>query len=512
MLPIKRSIAALLIILTLNGYAQTQHILPRSLPEAEGVSSAGIARFVDAIAASKLEWHSFMLLRHGKVVAEGWWDPYKPGLRHSMYSVSKSFTSTAIGFAVAEKILTVNDTVITFFPNQLPDTVSTFLSHLTIKDLLIMSTGHDPEPTGAAIRGSKTWVATFLGTPLAYEPGSKFLYNTLSTYMLSAIIQKVTGQKLMDYLTPRLLEPLGISGDDWEVSPQGINAGGYGLRVKTEDMARFGQFYLQQGAWNGKQLLSPQWISEATTSKIDPMPSWVTPAGKDSSDWTQGYGYQFWRCRHNAYRADGLAGQFIIVMPDQDAVLAITAEVGNTQSELNLVWDYLLPALQNDRLSPDPKAATALQKQLKALALPLPVGNSSAVFAKNVSGKAFDIQPNEKHVKNVSFKFTGDQCQVTVTSDTASYALAYGAGKWLDGVTRKPGPYQVANLVGLLPFKVAAAYTWKDADTLELVMHYVETPHAETMICHFQGDNLTVEIINSKANSKKIELQGSRAK
>ncbi|HZG25555.1 MAG TPA: serine hydrolase [Chitinophagaceae bacterium] len=503
--------AWLLIFILPGAFAPAQHNndLVRSIPEAEGVSSSRILNFVEAIANSGQEWHSFMLLRHGKVVAEGWWDPYGPQLRHSMYSVSKSFTSTAIGFAVSEKKLSLSDKVISFFPGDLPDTVSPYLAQLTVKDLLIMSTGHDPEPTGEAIRSSRSWVASFLKIPLAYEPGTKFLYNTLATYMLSAVIQKVTGEKLMDYLKPRLFSPLGINEIDWEVSPQGINTGGYGLRLKTEDMARFGQLYLQNGKWNGKQLLSPQWINEATTTKIDPMPIWVTPGTtKDSSDWRQGYGYQFWRCRNNAYRADGLAGQFIIVMPDHDAVLAITAEVYETQKELNLVWKYLLPAFHKEPLPADEKSNSLLKRKIASLAVPLSPNANYAANTKKISGRVFELEPNDKRLKNISFRFRGDSCLVSLKTDSSMFPLVFGNGKWLEGKTMKTGPYMVATLVGLLPFKVAGSFSWQNANTLELVLRYIETPHTERMICRFGENGISVEVISSKSNSKKTELRG----
>lgn len=199
----------------------------------------------------------------------------------------------------------------------------------------------------------------------------------------------------MDYLTPRLFNPLGIKEIDWELSPQNINTGGFGLRLKTEDMAKFGQLYLQKGNWNGTQLLSQQWIAEATTSKIDPMPIWVAPnTPKDSSDWMQGYGYQFWRCRNNAYRADGLAGQFIIIMPDQDAVLAITAEHYTTQKQLNLVWQYLLPALQKDELPADANSAALLKKKLASLAVPVAAKNAGKADEKMWATRSFEMESN----------------------------------------------------------------------------------------------------------------------
>jgi CubicO group peptidase (beta-lactamase class C family) len=324
--------------------------LPRSTPEAEGVTSSDILDFIEATENSKNELYSFMVLRHGKVVSEGWWNPYRSDLKHTMYSTSKSFTSTAAGFAVTEGLLSVNDKVTSFFPDQLPDTVSEYLESLTVKNLLSMSVGQEPDPTFQVVTRDSNWVKTFLALPIKKKPGTEFLYNTLATYMVSAIVQKVTGRKVIDYLKPRLFEPLAIEGVDWEEDANGINVGGWGLRVKTEDMAKLGQLYLQNGVWNGKQILSEAWIKEATTAVIQDSAPYLPEEKKDSSDWAQGYGYQFWRCRHNAFRADGAYGQYIIVIPEKDAVIAITSETPDMQDELNLVWKFLLPALKDETL------------------------------------------------------------------------------------------------------------------------------------------------------------------
>ena len=297
--------------------------LPRSTPEAEGVVSDGITQFLNAAEKSNFEIHSLMVVRHGKVVAEAWAKPYSPDLVHTMYSCSKSFAATAVGFAVHEKRMTVNDKVISFFPNDLPSEISPKLAALRVKDLLSMSTGHDPDPTGR-IRTDSNWVKAFLSTPIVHEPGTVFLYNSLATYMLSAIVQKVTGQKIIDYLRPRLFEPLGIRGMDWEEDPNGVNTGGWGLRLKTEDMAKFAQLFLQKGLWNGQQILPAAWVEEASTVKIIQHPE-MAQSKRDSSDWEQGYCYQMWRSRNNSYRGDGAYGQYILVFPDKDAVIAITS-------------------------------------------------------------------------------------------------------------------------------------------------------------------------------------------
>ncbi|HXB44686.1 MAG TPA: serine hydrolase, partial [Puia sp.] len=260
------------LLFSLEVSSQPVSLLQRSVPELQGVSSVGINRFLEAAGKSKNEFHSFMFLRHGKVIAEGWWNPYSRNLKHSMYSVSKSFTSTAIGFAVSEKLLRVDDKVISFFPEDLPDTLSAYLSELRVKDLLTMSVGQEPDPTGKVVTTDSNWIKAFLSLPIIHQPGTKFLYNTLATYMLSAIVQKVTGQRVIDYLKPRLFVPLQIQGVDWEVDPRGINTGGWGLRIKTEDMAKFGQLYLNKGNWNGKQILPRAWVEEATTIKIEQQP------------------------------------------------------------------------------------------------------------------------------------------------------------------------------------------------------------------------------------------------
>ncbi|HTF19418.1 MAG TPA: serine hydrolase, partial [Chryseolinea sp.] len=326
---------AFILFLTLIAFslpAQSPLTLSRSTPETEGVSSKALIAFLDAAANSKHEFHSIMVLRHGKVIAEGWWNPYRPDLKHTLYSCSKSFTASAVGFAVSEKKLSVEDQVISFFPDDVPSNPSENLKALRVKHLLSMSVGHDKDPTGAT-RGSDNWIRSFLEVPVVHEPGTKFVYNSLATYMLSAIVQKVTGQTILEYLKPRLFAPLNITGMDWETDPDGINTGGWGLRLRTEDMAKFGQMFLQKGKWNGRQILPETWIADASTAKIMQDPD-APQARKDSSDWLQGYGYQMWRSRHNSYRGDGAYGQFILVLPEQDAVIAITAETADMQREL----------------------------------------------------------------------------------------------------------------------------------------------------------------------------------
>ena len=323
------------------------------LPRAE--TPASIQQAVDAVLAAdeadnSVLFESLMVLKHGKVIYEGWYGDAAPDKPHAMHSVSKSFTATAVGMAVDAGLLKVTDKLVEFFPDKLPEEVSENLKAVTVHDLLTMNCGHE---TGAPYRGSDDWVSCFLAHPVVHTPGTWYFYNSLGTYMLSAIVQELTGEKVLDYLTPRLFEPLHIDIPEWEESPQGINAGGWGLMLKTEDMAKFGQLFLQKGLWNGKRLLSEEWIAEASKYQVPSVPAGTRPdqveergLTKENCTFLLGYGYQMWMCPENAYRADGARGQYIIIAPDYDAVIAVTADSANLQAEQDLIYKYLFPALK----------------------------------------------------------------------------------------------------------------------------------------------------------------------
>ncbi|MCB0115320.1 MAG: serine hydrolase [Caldilineaceae bacterium] len=451
--------------------------LQRSTPEAQGVPSAAILDFVQAVDQTIEHLHSFMLLRHGAVIGEGWWSPYAPELPHMLFSLSKSFTSTAVGLAVDEGLLSVEDKVISFFPDDLPAEVNEHMAAMTVHHLLSMNTGHSEDTTGALWqREDGNWVAAFLAQPVTHEPGTHFLYNTGATYMLSAIVQKLTGQTLTEYLTPRLFEPLGIENPFWESCPRGINTGGFGLNVTTEDIARFGQMYLQQGEWQGRQLVPSAWIAEATKFQSD-------NSGDGNPDWTQGYGYQFWRCRHNAYRGDGAFGQYCIVMPEQDAVLAITSGVGDMQAVLDLVWKHLLPALSGDPAPADEATHQTLVDKLTSLSLPVQAGDASSPLADQVSGKVYRIEDNEAKISTLSLAFGVDETIFHLSNDLGDHRIVCGHGEQRFGVTTMNGRGEQ---------RVAASAAWTGEDVHTLKLYFIETPFSLTVDVQFQGDEVTV--------------------
>jgi CubicO group peptidase (beta-lactamase class C family) len=448
--------------------------LLRSTPEAQGISSTALLGFVDALDKDIHEMHSLMLLRHGRVVAEGWWKPYRPESLHMLFSLSKSFTSTGVGLAVAEGLLSVDDPVISFFPKDTPKVVSENLAAMRVRHLLSMSSGHDQDTTRRVMK-RKNWVKGFLALPVEHAPGTHWVYNTAATYMLSAIVQKVTGLTLLDYLQPRLLDPLGIEGATWGISPQGINLGGFGLDIKTEDIARFGQLYLQKGLWNGKRILPEAWVEEATASHI--------ANDRPDDDWHQGYGYQFWRCRHNAYRGDGAFGQYCVVMPEQDAVLAITSAVDDMQVVLNKVWQHLLPAFCPAPLPADAAAQAALTEKLYGLALPLPQGQSGSPAADQVCGKTYILSPNRMKLEAVSFDFSGDGCRFRMRSANGEQTVICGFGSWVEGI----GIFNER-----LPAVVAASGAWTAEDIYTMTLRFFETPFFYTYTCRFKGNQVKI--------------------
>jgi CubicO group peptidase (beta-lactamase class C family) len=461
--------------------------LPRSSPEAQGVSSAAVLAFVEAADQQIDALHSFLLLRHGHVVAEGWWSPYSAASPHALYSLSKSFTSTAVGLAIAEGKLRLDDEVLKFFPADAPADPSANLKGMRVSDLLRMSTGQQTEP---ARTPGQPWTKTFLAHPVPFKPGTHFLYNTSGTYMLSAIVQKATGLTVLDYLRPRLFEPLGIENPTWEASPQGITAGGYGLSIRTEDIARFGQLYLQKGLWQGRQLVPSDWVEAATARQ-------TSNGSSPKSDWDQGYGYQFWRCRHDAYRGDGAFGQYCIVLPRQDAVIAITSGVRDMQAVLNLVWDKLLPALEPAPLPADEAARERLERRLKGLALRTPEG--SAAVAKGHE-KEYTFPANNRKLQTLRLESDAKDGTVTLVAriDGAEQRIVCGHGTWQKGraawgmLARQP---------------MAASGAWTADDTFTARLCFYETPFIMNMRLKFSGDEVRYQAESNVGFGRTAEPQ-----
>ncbi|WP_225753564.1 serine hydrolase [Actinotalea sp. Marseille-Q4924] len=356
--------------------------LPSSAPREQGVDARGVQAFLDVLEASPvIEPHSLMLLRHGHVVAEGWWAPYARDRRHLLYSLSKSFTSTALAFAVEEGLVSLDDTVLSHFPELDAVVTDERSRRMLVRHVAAMASGHRDETLDRVLEiDGADPVRGFLLLPPDEEPGTVFAYNQPCTYTVAAIITRRSGLGLTEYLRPRVLDPLGIGDVAWHRDHAGMELGFSGLHATTDAVARLGLLYLQGGHWGGSRLVPEAWVDEATRSH-------VANAGQDRPvDWSQGYGFQFWMSRHG-YRGDGAYGQFCVVLPEQDAVLAMTAATEAMQEVLDAAWEHLLPAMgAGDRAgagaSGDPSADDALAARLAALTLPGVPGDTAPPSAE----------------------------------------------------------------------------------------------------------------------------------
>jgi len=469
---------------------------PRSTPEQQGISSGSIRGFLAAIHASGQEFHSIMIIRHGHVIAEGWWYPFSSELHQQLYSLSKSFTGTAIGMAIDEKLLKLDDPIVSFFPKDQPSSISVNLAALRVRHLLSMSVGqekdsilqleHSPEGT--------TWEETFLALPIVAEPGTRFLYNSGASYMLSSIVKQVSGHNVHAYLKPRLYDPLGITGATWTENTEGVNMGASNLRIRTEDIGKLGQLYLQQGRWNGRQLVSRRWVELATHKEIE--------TGKSDSSWGYGYGFQFWLNPPGGFRADGAYGQYSMVFPNKDTVVVITSESADKETTMHTVWDHLYPALTEQRTLPANTAEfRRLRDDLNALVLPPPTFERGSSTSVSISGKTFLLDKNPFNAQIVSFTFVNGKVIFTLREDgKPDIVINCGINQWIIKDNRKPSAHSLFSLRRIdFDSPVAASAGWKDEHTLVLTFRFLEAIHGDTLTCNFDQDRLRIQFMFSGA-------------
>ena len=318
----------------------------------------------------------------------------------------------------------------------------------------------------------------FFATPVPQKPGTLFYYNSPASYMLSATVTKVSGQTVRDYLLPRLFEPLGIPTPDWDVSVQGFNHGASGLHIRTEDIAKFGQLLLQRGEWHGRRLVPADWIDLATSRQ-------ASNGSDPEGDWDQGYGFQFWRCVPGFYRADGAFGQFCIVMPQYDTVVAITGGTKDTKGVMKMLWAKLLPELRAAALPENPAALASLRQRLASLVLPLPAGAATSPQAAKISGRKFTFEKNDATLESTSLDIATDGT-ATLRARIFGHdeAIAVGNGAWTKGTFPLQADSQEP---------VAATGAWTTDDTYTIKLAQYRQPFVATLHLKFSGDQLTIE-------------------
>ncbi|GIF98255.1 serine hydrolase domain-containing protein [Catellatospora citrea] len=346
-------------------------LLPRSTPAAAGVSSRAVAALLDRLEAQSVECHSIMVVRHGHVVAEGWWAPYSADRPHLLYSLTKSFTSIAVGLAIADGLLSLDDRVVDVLPDRVPSDVSAQGRRLTVHHLLSMTTGHGADSLAEAWRREPDdLVKGFLRVPFADVEGTRHAYDNATTYVLARMVERVTGRGLPELLDDRLFEPMGVDHAEWDRVASGAAFGFHGLHLTTEAVAAFGELLLRGGLWGGRQLVPREWVELATRRHSDSGP--FKDDGSDDADFSCGYGYQFWMSRHG-YHGHGAFGQQCVVVPSHDLVVAVTAQ-GEAQVVLDALWECLLPGLDDTGSARDDEI---LARRLRQLSL-APVTGAAA--------------------------------------------------------------------------------------------------------------------------------------
>jgi CubicO group peptidase (beta-lactamase class C family) len=458
--------------------------LPAGTPAAEGVDAHGVHAFLDALdAAPDIEPHSLIIVRHDRLVAAGWWAPYTPDRVHLLYSLSKSFTSTAAGLAAAEGLLRLDDPVISYFPEFEAEITDPRSRAMLVRHIASMASGHltDMADRAFALDPDEP-VRGFLLLPPDRDPGTVFAYNQPCTYTLAAIVQRVTGQSLTEYLRPRVFDPLGIGETAWLQHPAGRDIGYSGLHATTDAIARLGMLYLRGGVWQGERLLPASWVAEATRPHVSNADGTAEGA---ASDWQQGYGFQFWKSRHG-YRGDGAYGQFCVVLPEYDAVVAMTAATEQMQAVLDLAWEHLLPAFGPGPLAGREDEDAALRERLSRLALP-PLTAKSAPLADAAAWSATEFAPEGGTCADqpsltgvaVAADGDGDGWVLSLAEGESRLDLRFDGTRWT--VDADPD--------GLVPAAVSAG--WTDADTLVADVSFLETPHQLAVTCSLAAGTFT---------------------
>jgi CubicO group peptidase (beta-lactamase class C family) len=437
--------------------------LPRSTPSAQGVDATGILAFVDAAERDDLGLHSLMVVRHGHVVAEGWWGPYAAGRVHLAYSLSKTVTATAVGFLVQEGRLSLDDFVLDHFPELDRRVVAAGWDEVQVRHCLSMTVGHEQDAwpqvfdrmSGSAADPGD-WVPRVFATKPTRPPGTVFAYNQVATYLLSVIVRRLAGVGVGEMLRPRLLAPMGLPDIPWHRDPLGRELGFTGSHLTTEAIASLAQLYLDGGRWEGRQLLSGAWVEEATRA--------FGPVNEDPNadeDWRRGYGYSFWMQRFG-YRGDGAYGQFLVVLPEHDTVVAITAEQWRMQSTLDGLWAHLVPALGTGGSD---GADHRLAERLAALEIPALAGDAlGPEHAEFTRSDASDL--------------AADYTAVSVTRDGSEHVLGLNRrGEWLR-VPVGRGVWREGEMVaGGATLPVVASGGWVDDDTFRAEVIAIESPH-----------------------------------
>lgn len=463
--------------------------LPRASASSLGIDPDRLIAFLDAVKAAGLDLHGFMLHRHGHVVAEGWTWPVDPNEPRVLHSMAKSFTGCAIGLAIQEGLLNLDDRLVRFFPDEVPANADPRLADMTVEHLLTMRTGHASNTSGSVWRSiSTSWIAEFFKIPLAYAPGTEYVYTSAASYMLSALINRVTGQTLHDYLKPRLFIPLDIHNETWDIGPDGVNPGGNGLTAPVSAALKLAVLHAQNGVWDGRQVLPAAWVQAATQPQ----------GGPDSR-----YGYHWMMKPRPAFSALGVFVQMAAVYREHNATLVLVGGMKNSAEIVPFIERYF-PAAFSEDCSVKPEADSRLEQRLASMAeQPLLVSDCPA---PEDSMRVFAVAENGLGVRQLSFAFTGHVLTFELTDSQATHRLQIGIDHWLTGLTSMPGRalhhgYEFNHA------QIVAGARWLDQKTLEMTWIYPQTAFRDRVKCVFEGNSVSLaRTVNVNSAEREQEV------
>ncbi|MBP1754814.1 MAG: hypothetical protein H6Q59_1212 [Firmicutes bacterium] len=474
----------------------------RVTPESVGIPSELIERLIDSLESGFTEPHGLMIMRHGKICAEGWWAPYAPGIRHGLQSHTKTYAATAVGIAITEGLLTLGDRIIDIFKEEAPENPSENLQKLTVKDVLCMGCGMDTMP-----RPSKDWIKEFLATPVNHVPGTTYMYNSTGSTLLGAIVRKLTGLGLHDYLKPRLFDKIGIDAGNlrWIYMPDGMEVGGGGLYATTEDNLRLMKLYADGGVWEGERILSEEYVRKATT--LQNASATEAANNPDAKDNFLGYGFQIWMCTpEGVYRADGAMGQFTIVVPDKDMIISITENASGAhwaQTTLDTMWEFLSDIPEVATLPEKESASAKLAHRMKMLSLAAPRFAPYSDYCEKINGVEYQVSEDSfrldnsvasiaffmggtilpKGIEKFIFYFEKEGCTFDYVQDGKNKSVSIGIDGSYRYNTLGKGAVSMALLSG----------AWIENNVFQLVIRWVETCNQQKLNFTFHDEKVTIE-------------------
>ena len=444
--------------------------LARIAPSAARVDAAEISAFLDDVETAGLELHNLMIWRDGAVVAEAWRWPYGADRLRMTHSMTKSVTACAIGLLIDEGLLALSDRVASFFPEAEiePDTRQ---ARMTVEDLLTMRSGHASEVSGSIWRGIQTsWVREFFRIPVVFEPGTKHVYSSAASYMLSAIVTRITGETVDAYLKPRLFEPLGMGEVQWDVGPDGINPGGNGISMHTADALKLGILHAQMGVWKGKKIL-PRWWVEAATR----------PHGVPD------YGYH-WVIGDDYYAALGVFVQMVIVFPGANAVIALNSAMDESRVLLPHLRKHFPAAFAG---SGGADADHALARRLASWPTEPPLLSLADGDAALIDG-LWSVRENGLGILAIRLAFEGDRLRLTLVDTEGEHGVEAGHECWVETTTDLRGA-SLHHGYRLTDTPTIAGGRWIAPNEYELVLHFIESAFRDTFRFRYSRGELSIE-------------------